>query len=84
MVSPFPERTIPDGATLIVDRAREAKHDDIIVAVLEGDFTVKRLYHRNNKLALIAENALYPPLVIKESQELTVRGVVTAWIVEPQ
>ncbi|MDR3410038.1 MAG: translesion error-prone DNA polymerase V autoproteolytic subunit [Formivibrio sp.] len=84
MVSPNPERTILNGATLIVDRAREVKHDDIVVAIIEGEFTVKRLYRRGDKLALIAENTSYPPLVLGEAQELNVWGVVTAWIVQPR
>lgn len=84
MTSVHPERSIPNGATLIVDRAREAKHDDIVVAILDDDFTVKRLYRRGNKLALIAENPAYSTLMLNEGQELNIWGAVTAWIVEPQ
>ncbi|MDR3409536.1 MAG: translesion error-prone DNA polymerase V autoproteolytic subunit [Formivibrio sp.] len=84
MTSMRPERSIPNNAMLIVDRAREARHDNIVVAILDDEFTVKRLYRRGNKLALIAENLAYPPIVLNEGQELSVWGVVTAWIVEPQ
>ncbi|SFN44497.1 DNA polymerase V [Formivibrio citricus] len=84
MVSPIAERSIPDKATLIVDRSREAKHDDIVVAILNDEFTVKRLYRRGNRLALIAENPAYPPIVLNEEQELSIWGVVTAWIMEPR
>lgn len=83
MVSPIAERSIPNNATLIVDRAREAKHDDIVVAILDDEFTVKRLYRRGMRLALVPENPDYPALVIKEEQELHIWGVVTAWIMEP-
>ena len=84
MVSPMAERSIPDKATLIVDRSREAKHDDIVVAILNDEFTVKRLYRRGNRVALIAENPAYPPIVLNEEQELSIWGVVTAWIMEPR
>lgn len=83
MVSPQPERSIPNNATLIVDRSREAKHDDIVVAILDDEFTVKRLYGRGKRLALIAENPAYAPIVLNEEQELAIWGVVTAWIMEP-
>lgn len=84
MVSPIAERSIPDKATLIVDRSREAKHDDIVVAILNDEFTIKRLYQRGNRLALIAENPAYPPIVLNEEQELSIWGVATAWIMEPR
>ncbi|QLG88333.1 translesion error-prone DNA polymerase V autoproteolytic subunit [Chitinibacter bivalviorum] len=84
MIGPVSGRSIPDGATLIVDRAREAVHGDIVVAVIDGDFTVKRLYQRHGRLALMAENPAYPPLVLGDEQELLIWGVVTAWIARPQ
>ena len=84
MVSPTPERSIPNGAILIVDRAREARHDDIVIAVLDDEFTVKRLFRRGAQLALIAENPAYAPITLREEQELNIWGVVTAWIMEPQ
>lgn len=84
MMGPESGGSIPDGATLIVDRAREAEHGDIVVAVIDGDFTVKRLYRRSGRLALIAENPAYSPLVLGDEQELLIWGVVTAWIARPQ
>lgn len=83
MTSQNPERSIPNNATLIVDRSREAKHDDIVVAILDDEFTVKRLYRRGKRLALIAENRIYPDIVLNEDQQLNIWGVVTAWIMEP-
>lgn len=84
MQSHDPARSIADGATLIVDRRREARHDDIVVAVLDNDFTVKRLHARGSRLALLAENPAYPAIELREEQELTIWGVVTAWIMEPR
>jgi DNA polymerase V len=65
------------GDTLLVDRSIEAKHNDIVLAVLDGNFTVKRLYKRGGVVRLVAENNLYPPIAVKEGQELMVWGVVT-------
>ncbi|MEY4733382.1 MAG: LexA repressor [Pseudomonadota bacterium] len=65
------------GDTLVVDRSIEAKHNDIVLAVLDSNFTVKRLYKRGGVVKLIAENNLYPAIVVKDGQELTVWGVVT-------
>ena len=68
---------IYDGDELIVDRSIDAKHGNIVLAVLNNEFTVKRLHRRGGMLKLIAENPLYPPRVIKDGEELTIWGVVT-------
>lgn len=65
------------GDTLVVDRSIEAKHNDIVLAVLDSNFTVKRLSKRGGVVKLVAENNLYPPIVVKDGQELIVWGVVT-------
>lgn len=65
------------GDTLVVDRSIEAKHNDIVLAILDSNFTVKRLYKRGGVVKLMAENNLYPPIVVKDGQELSVWGVVT-------
>ncbi|WP_245575029.1 LexA family protein [Chitinilyticum litopenaei] len=79
-----PARSIPDGALLVVDRTRQAVHDDIVVALIDNDFTVKRLFRRGRHLALVAENPAYLPLVAGEGQEIAIWGVVTAWIMRPR
>ena len=68
---------IYEGDELLVDRSIEAKHGNIVLAVLNNDFTVKRLYRRGGVVKLVAENNLYPPIVVKSGEELTVWGVVT-------
>lgn len=65
-----------EGDVLVVDKSVEAQHGHIVVAFVNGERLVKRLYCRNGKVALVAENPEYPPLVIKEGVELTVWGVV--------
>lgn len=64
--------------TLIVDRSIEAKHNNVILAVLNSEFTVKRLYRRGGVVKLVPENPIYPTRVIKEEDDFIVWGVVTS------
>lgn len=65
-----------DGDILVVDKSIRPRHCQIVVAFVDGQRLVKRLYRRNGRVALLAENALYPPLEIREEQELLIWGVV--------
>ncbi len=62
---------------LIVDRSREPKDGDIVIAVLDGELTVKRLEKRGHRVALVAENKLFAPIVVRPDQELLIWGIVT-------
>ncbi len=66
-----------DGDVLVVDRSIEPKHNEIVLATLNNEFIVKRLYKRAGLIKLISENPIYPPLVIKEKDYFAVWGVVT-------
>ena len=65
------------GDILIVDRSREAVHGSIVIAVVDGELTVKRLYKQGGKLALNPENPAYQPIHINEEMELIIWGVVS-------
>ena len=67
---------IQEGDKVIVDRALTARHDDIVVAVVAGDYTIKRLYKHMGRVELRPENPAYPPIVFQEGSELLVWGVV--------
>ncbi len=71
------EANIHSGDVLVVDRSLTAKHRDIVVAILNGEFTVKRILKRGNYLLLAAENRNYPPIQVDEHQDFQVWGVVT-------
>ena len=62
---------------LIVDRSREPKDGDIVIAVLDGELTVKRLEKRGHRVALVAENKQFAPIVVRPNQELLIWGIVT-------
>ncbi|MGV8892289.1 MAG: LexA family protein [Burkholderiaceae bacterium] len=66
-----------DGDTIIVDRSIDPKHNHIVLAVIDDDFTIKRLHKRGKVIRLIAENPEFEPIDLKEGQELRIWGVVT-------
>lgn len=67
---------IEEGDKVVVDRAQAPKHDDIVVAVVEGEYTIKRLYRHGGRVELHPENPAYPAIVCAEGTELLVWGVV--------
>lgn len=67
---------IHDGDILVVDKSVRARHGHIVIAFIDGQRLVKRLYHRAGRVALMAENPNYPPLEIQEGMELHIWGVV--------
>lgn len=68
---------INEGDVLVVDKAIRASHNAIIIAMLNGEFTVKRLSISNNAVYLLPANHLYQPIRITEEMEFQVWGVVT-------
>ena len=73
-----------DGSILIVDRSIKPKSSDIVIAVVDGELLVKRLYKRGDLVRLLSENPAYPPIEFTEGQELIVQGVVTYVISQPK
>lgn len=71
---------IGNGDILIVDRSITPAHDHIVLGVVDGEFTVKRLHMRRGRVALFPENPAYHPIELHDGQELRVWGVVTACI----
>ena len=74
------EAGIFDKDILVVDRAIKPRHNHIVVAVVDGEFTVKRLYQRLGQIKLKSANPTFPEIVPKEGQTLEIWGVVTASI----
>ena len=65
---------IHEGDLVIVERGKEPRVNEIVVGVLDGEFTLKRLVKEKGKFFLKAENAKYPDLHARE--ELKIAGVV--------
>lgn len=71
---------IHDRDILVVDRSLEPAHGKIVIAVVNGELTVKRLHKEGRRLQLIAENDAYAPIDITEEIDLRIWGVVTSVI----
>ena len=67
---------ILSGDLLIVDRSIEVTNNCIVVAHLDGEFTVKRMKKIKNKIFLHAENNNYKPIEITKEIDFELFGVV--------
>lgn len=68
---------IHSGDILIVDRAIEPANNKIVVAIVDGEFTVKRIRQANGKVYLIPENSDFTPIELTEEMDCRIWGVVT-------
>lgn len=71
---------INSGDVLVVDRAMPAQHRQIVLAAVDGEFTVKRLHKHGGRVALLPENPAFQPIELNNGQELRIWGVVTGCI----
>ena len=67
---------IKDKDLIIVDKSLTAKPGNIIIAMIDGEFTIKRLSMKNNELYLKAENHNYPDFSFKNHIDVQIWGVV--------
>lgn len=68
---------IDDGDILVVDRSLTVTNGAIIIASLNGEFTVKRLCMQQGEVHLVPENPAYPPIHITPETGAEFFGVVT-------
>ena len=68
---------INDGDILLVDRSKQAKHGNIIIASINKNLTVKRLNYSYKETLLLAENDNYQPIFIRPSDRFEIWGVAT-------
>jgi len=71
------EAGISSGDLLIVDRSIVPKNNNIVIASIFGDLTVKKLHKKGSTLFLLSANNQYPSIEIKEEMECFLWGVVT-------
>jgi DNA polymerase V len=71
---------IDDGDLITVDRALRPRHNSIVVALVDGDCTVKYLHEQAGQMKLRAANPNYPDILPRDGQTIEVWGVVTACI----
>ena len=68
---------IQSSDVMVVDRALTPKNNDIVLAVVNGEFTVKRIKKNEEELYLMPANENYRPMKITEDMDFQVWGVVT-------
>lgn len=68
---------ISDGDLLIIDKSKNPINGSIVVCLIDGEFTVKRLQKKGNQFYLMPENDNYQPIKIKPENDVTIWGVVT-------
>jgi DNA polymerase V len=68
---------IHPGDILIVDRSIEPADKKVVIAVIEGELTVKRIRRLKGKIVLMPENENYKPLPIDAEMNFEIWGVVT-------
>lgn len=66
-----------DGDLLVVDRALPAVHGCVVIAVVDGEFTVKQLLHTPKGPVLRAAHPDYADIRIKPEQDFAIWGVVS-------
>ena len=73
---------IYEGDILVVDRSLEPHSGKIIIAVLNGELTVKRFHKKGNQITLYPENSEYAPIPITAETDFMVWGIVTSVVHE--
>tara|TARA_Y100001970_G_C14044520_1_gene755600 strand:+ start:534 stop:914 length:381 start_codon:yes stop_codon:yes gene_type:complete len=68
---------INNGDLLIIDRSLDPKNGDIVIAVINGEFTVKKLSIKKDKIFLVPQNSQYLPIQVLENMDFQIWGIVT-------
>lgn len=68
---------IHDDDILVVDKSITAVDGCVVIALLDGQFTVKTLEKKRGKIRLMPANDQFQPIELKDEQELQIWGVVT-------
>ena len=68
---------ICDGDEVLVDRSLTPRDGDVVIAVLDNEFTIKRLHCRDGRVALCPENPAYPDIEVPALATLSIWGVVS-------
>ena len=74
------DANILDGDIVVVDKSINARHGHIVIAEIDGAFTVKTLWRRGGRVRLVPANKEFRPIEIPEGTALTMFGVVS-WII---
>lgn len=70
------------GSVAVVNASLKPKSSSIVVASVDGEWVIKRLYKRGSVVKLLSENPAYAPIEFQEGQELVIFGVVE-YVINP-
>lgn len=68
---------INDGDILVVDRSTEVRNGAIIIAAINGEFTVKILDKQEKQVQLLPANPAFSPIIVTPELHAELFGVVT-------
>ena len=71
---------IVSGDKVVVDRSIEARHRHIVIAVVNSEYTIKRLYSKAGRIELRPENPAYAPIILGHDMQLEIWGVVVGLV----
>jgi len=71
------EAGIHSGDILIVDRSLDAVDKKVVIAIIDGELTVKRIKMAGKKIYLLPENRDFSPMEITDAMDFSIWGVVT-------
>ena len=74
---------IRNGDLMIVDRAEEPRNKSIVLGIIDGEFTVKRIKKKGSDLYLMPDNPEFKPIKINDNMDFQVWGVVTYVVHKP-
>lgn len=63
---------------VLVERSRSPRNGDIVIARIDGEYTIKRLQRNGQQVVLMPENPTFSPII--PNQDLSIEGVVTSVI----
>jgi DNA polymerase V len=77
-----PPSHIPDGALLAIDCSLKPEHGNIVVAAIDGEFTLKRLEKRGSDYWLVPDNPTYQAIDLGALSHFEIWGVATHAVIE--
>jgi DNA polymerase V len=71
------EAGINTGDVLIIDKSLTPQNNKIVIAIIDGEFTVKRYLKEKGEISLVPANSAYKPIKVNGDRDIKIWGVVT-------
>jgi repressor LexA len=70
------ENHIDDGDYVVIRKQEAASNGERVVAVVDGEYTLKRFYRRHNHVELRPENGSMSPIVVEPGRDIRIEGIL--------